>query len=67
MKRFQVWKPRNKGVGFLLHPKFWCFQKHAFLAHLYFIFSRKIFCYSQISRPTVSFFKSLFEKDVYYI
>ena len=31
VKRIQVWKPRNKDVGFLLHPKFLCFQKHAFL------------------------------------
>ena len=31
VKQIQVWKSRKKDVGYLLHPKFWCFQKHAFL------------------------------------
>ena len=31
VKQIHVYKPRNKDVGFLLYPKFWCFQKHAFL------------------------------------
>ena len=41
MKRIQGWEPRNKDAGFLLPPKFWCFQKHAFLHIFYLIFLRK--------------------------
>ena len=42
VKRIWVWKPRNKDVGFLLHPKFWCFQKHAFLHNYFYLtFLRK--------------------------
>ena len=63
VKRIQAWKPRNKDKGFLLHPKFWCFQKHAFLHILTFFLSFKTnYC---LVIHEVQSLKSLFEKDLY--
>ena len=61
--RIQVWKRRNKDVGFLLHPKFWYFQKHAFLH----IFAESYCFVIQEVQPfkMVLSFKSLFEKYLF--
>ena len=37
VKRIQVWKPRNKDVGFLLHPKFSVFKNMHFCTFLLII------------------------------
>ena len=44
VKGIQVWTPRNKDAGFLLHPKNWCFQKHAFL-HIFTFFFLEMYCF----------------------
>ena len=43
VKRIQASKPRDKDVDFLLHPKFWCFQTHAFLHILTNLFQTNYF------------------------
>ena len=67
VKRNQVWKPRNKDVGFLLHPKFWCFQKHAFLYIFTQSFQGKLLLVIHEVQPfkMVVSVKSLFETDLY--
>ena len=54
-------------VGFLLHPKFWRFQKHAFLHILTYLFKTN-YCfviYKVQSFKMVLSLKSLLEKDLY--
>ena len=64
VKRIQAWEPRNKDVGFLLHPKFWCFQKHAFLHILLNLFkTNNCFDIRKVKPFKMALsFKSLFEK-----
>ena len=68
VKRIQVWKPRNIDVDFLLHPKFWCFQKHVFL-NILLNLSKTNYCFElhevQPFKMVLRSFKSLFEKHLY--
>ena len=67
VKRIQVWKPRNKKVGLLLHPKFRGFQNHTFLHILINLFKTNYCFVIHEVQPfkMASSFKSLFEKDMY--
>ena len=67
VKKFRFGSPEKKDAGFLLHPKFWCFQKHAILHIFTFLFQKKILiCYSRSPGfNMVLSFISLFEKDLY--
>ena len=42
VKRILVWKPRNKDVDLLLHPRVWGFQKHAYFYIFILIISGQI-------------------------
>ena len=69
VKRIQVWKPRNKDVGFLLHPNFFFFFFFFFLNMCFCTFLLNLFETNNCSvihevQPfkMVLIFKSLFEK-----